>query len=106
MALAPAAHAVEMHNAAPVKPYRMEICPAAALGIIMGTKNGLTRLAPRSRNVASLVSIVSRPPTPAAMTATRLGSAPSSPACSSASAAAAKPSCVKRSTRRTSFGPK
>ncbi len=106
-AFAPAAHAVEMHSAGPVNPKRIEIIPAAAFGIIMGTKNGLTRLAPRSRKVASLISMVSRPPTPvAAMTAQRLGSAPSSPASASASAAAPNPSCVKRSTRRTSFGPK
>src|SRR4051794_33649623 len=105
MALAPAAHAVEMQRAGPVKPKRIEIIPAAALGIIIGTKNGLTRLAPRVRNVDSFSSIVSRPPTPvAAITAHRLGSAPSSPASLSASAAAPKPSCVKRSTRRASFG--
>ena len=47
IAFAPAAHAVEMHSAGPVKPNRMEIMPAAAFGIIIGTKNGLTRLAPR-----------------------------------------------------------
>ena len=45
--------------------------PAVAFGIIIGTKNGLTRLAPRARNVASFSSIVSSPPTPvAAITAT------------------------------------
>ncbi len=105
MALAPAAHAVEMQSAGPVKPKRMEIIPAAALGIIIGTKNGLTRLAPRARKVDSFSSMVSRPPTPvAAITAHRLGSAPNSPASSSASAAAPNPSCVKRSTRRASFG--
>ena len=91
----------------PVKPKLIEIIPAVAFGIIIGTKNGLTRLAPRARNVASFSSIVSSPPTPvAAITANRLGSAPSSPASASASAAAPKPSCVKRSSRRTSFGPK
>jgi len=43
-----------------------QLSTAAAFGIIIGTKNGLTRLAPRSRKVASLISMVSRPPTPVA----------------------------------------
>ena len=91
----------------PVHPKLIEIAPAVAFGIIIVTKNGLTRLAPRSRNVLSLISIDSRPPTPvAAITAQRLGSAPRSPASASASAAAANPSWVTRSWRRTSFGPK
>ena len=107
IALAPDAHAVEMQRFGPVQPKLMAMVPAVALGIIIVTKNGLTRLGPRSMNVDSLCSIVSSPPTPvAAITAQRLGSAPISPASASASAAAPKPRCVKRSWRRTSFGPK
>ena len=54
IALAPAAHAVEMQSAGPVNPNRIEIIPAAAFGIIIGTKNGLTRLAPaRGRSTRS-----------------------------------------------------
>ena len=94
-----------MQRAGPVKPNRIEIIPAAVFGIIIGTKNGLTRLGPRARKVDSFSSMVSRPPTPvAAITADRLGSAPSSPASLSASAVAPNPSWAKRSTRRTSFG--
>ena len=43
IAFAPAAHAVEMQSAGPVKPKCIEITPAVAFGIIIGTKNGLTR---------------------------------------------------------------
>ena len=96
-----------MHMLGPVQPKLIEIAPAVAFGIIIVTKNGLTRLAPRSMNVCWLISIDSSPPTPvAAITAQRLGSAPSSPASASASTAAANPSWVTRSWRRASFGPK
>ena len=81
IACVPAAHAVAMHMLGPVQPKLIEIAPAVAFGIIIVTKNGLTRLAPRSMNVCWLISIDSSPPTPvAAITAQRLGSAPSSPA--------------------------
>ncbi len=49
MAFVPAAQAVAMHNAGPVNPYRIEMTPAVAFGIIIGTKNGLTRDAPLSK---------------------------------------------------------
>ena len=107
IALVPAAQAVETQNAGPVQPKRIEITPAVALGIIIGTKNGLTRDGPRSKKTWQFSSRVVRPPTPvAAITAQRAGSAPSSPASSIASAAAPNPRWVTRSWRRTSFGPK
>ena len=40
IAFVPAAHAVAMQNAGPVKPKRIEMTPAVAFGIIIGTKNG------------------------------------------------------------------
>ena len=49
IAFAPAAHAVEMQNAGPVQPKCIEMTPAVAFGIIIGTKNGLTREGPRSK---------------------------------------------------------
>ncbi len=49
IAFAPAAHAVEMQRFGPVQPKRIEIIPAVAFAIIIGTRNGLTRLAPFSR---------------------------------------------------------
>jgi hypothetical protein len=80
--------------------------PAVALTIIIGTRNGLTRLGPRSMWTAIWASSVVRPPTPVpAITATRAGSTPRSPASLMASSAAATPSNPARSMRRTSFGP-
>ena len=49
MAWAPAAHAVVTVRFGPVKPLRMATRAPVALGIIIGTKNGLTRSAPFSR---------------------------------------------------------
>jgi hypothetical protein len=49
IALAPAAHAVDTQNAGPVQPKCIEMTPAVAFGIIIGTKKGLTREAPRSK---------------------------------------------------------
>ena len=43
IAFVPAAHAVAMQSAGPVQPNCIEITPAVAFGIIIGTKNGLTR---------------------------------------------------------------
>ena len=107
IAFAPAAQAVLMQNAGPVQPNRIEITPAVAFGIIIGTKNGLTRAGPFSKNTLQFSCMVVRPPTPVAATiAHRSGSAVSSPASASASAAAPKPSCVTRSCRRRSFGSK
>src|SRR5262245_64982416 len=58
IAFAPAAHAVEMQSAGPVNPKRIEIDHAAAFGIIIGTKNGLTRLATRAGRVGTFYYIV------------------------------------------------
>ena len=49
MACAPAAHAVATHRLGPVHPSCIATTPAVALGIIMGTKNGLTRDGPFSK---------------------------------------------------------
>ena len=48
MAWAPAAHAVVTVRLGPVKSPRMATSAPVAFGIIIGTKNGLTRSAPRS----------------------------------------------------------
>ena len=47
-ACVPAAHAVTKTSAGPCQPNRMEIPAAPALAIIMGTRRGETRRAPRS----------------------------------------------------------
>ena len=48
MALALAAHAVEMQRFGPVQPSCIAIGPAVAFAIIIGTRNGLTRVGPFS----------------------------------------------------------
>ena len=107
MAWAPAAQAVVTEMFGPVNPARMATRAAVALGIIMGTKKGLTRSAPRSRYTRSCASRVCRPPTPApATTAQRAGSTSAGPASASASAAAASPSWETRSARRASLTPR
>ena len=106
-AWAPAAQAVVTERLGPVKPLRMATRAAVALGIIMGTKKGLTRSAPFSRYTRSCASSVCRPPTPVpATTAHRAGSVSRSPASTSASAAAASPSWATRSARRASLVPR
>ena len=47
-ALVPVAHAVATARFTPVKPWKMPMTAAGALGIIIGTRNGLTRVGPRS----------------------------------------------------------
>ena len=77
IALAPDAQAVDTQRLAPVKPCFIDTRPAVALTIIIGTRNGLTRLGPRSRWTPICASSVVRPPTPVpAITATRAGSTP------------------------------
>ena len=61
MALAPEAHAVEMQRLAPANPWRIDSSPAVALAIIIGTRNGLTRLGPRSTRDAIWSSSVVMP---------------------------------------------
>jgi hypothetical protein len=107
IAWALAAHAVVMHRFGPLHPNCIAMVPAVALAIIIGTRNGLTRAAPFSWYTIACSSSVFRPPTPVPkITALRAGSESVTPASLSASAAAAKPSCVTRSTRRASFAPR
>ena len=107
MAWLPAAQAVATQMLGPVQPSSMATMAGVALGIIIGTRNGVTRSGPRSRSSFSWSSIVPRPPMPTpATTAQRAGSAPGSPASLTESMAAAKPSWALRSTRRTSLGPR
>ena len=49
IAFALAAHAVAMHSIGPFHPRWMPISPAVEFGIIIGTKNGLTRSGPLAR---------------------------------------------------------
>ena len=63
-AWAPVAQALETLNPGPWTPSRMAISPAAALGIIIGTKCGETSRGPPSRKLRTSRSSVSRPPTP------------------------------------------
>src|SRR6266567_1810125 len=93
-----------MHVFGPLNPNSMATCPAAALGMSWGTMNGLTRSAPRSRNVLCCLRRLSRPPIPVEnSTPVRVGSTEGSPASLHASFAAATAKCETRSLRRTSF---
>ncbi len=97
-ALPPAAHAVTTEKLGPVKPRWRAMNAAVALDIIIGTRNGLTRMAPRWEYLAICSSSVMRPPTPVPDTTPILaGSASRSPAWAKASTAAANPSWVTRS---------
>ena len=66
MAWVPAAHAVTMTSEGPCHPRRMEMPAAPALAIIMGTRRGETRRAPRSLYTPTCSARVSNPPTPVA----------------------------------------
>ena len=101
----PAAQAVQVFSAGPWKPYFIDTAAGAALGIIMGMRNGDTRRAPFSFITMIWSSRVWIPPMPVPMKTPRwVGSAVSWPACSRAMSAAAMANCVHRSLRRTSFG--
>jgi hypothetical protein len=79
-----------MHSLGPVKPKAMAMWAAAAFGISIGTMNGLTRSAPRSRNTLCWASRLESPPIPVEnMTAVRARSVVGEPASSHASFAAA-----------------
>ena len=100
----PDVQAVQMQKLGPVHPSFMATNPAVAFAIIMGTRNGDTREAPRRNSSCSCSSWVMRPPTPVPTTTPqRAGSAPGSPAPARASAAAPKPSWATRSVRRASL---
>ena len=100
----PAAQAVATQKFGPVQPSFIPIMAAVALGIIIGTRKGLTRLGPPLYMMCSCASWVISPPTPVpATTPQRAGSAPMSPASARASAAAANPNWATRSARRASL---
>ena len=105
IAWAPVAHAEATLNPGPCTPRRIATMPAAAFGIIIGTKFGETPRSPRSRNDSQFSWRVIRPPTPVPMiTATRSGSHPARSASRAAWSAAAIASWAKRSTRRATRG--
>ena len=105
MAWVPAAHAVTVFSHGPCHPYRIETAAAGALGIIIGTRNGETRLAPRASRTSIWSSSVPMPPMPVPIdVARRAGSAVSSPAISIAWAAAASAYWEHGSLRRASLG--
>ncbi len=85
----------------------MEMSAEARLHMIMGTRNGLTRVGPFSSSTWCCSQIVSRPPTPvptivpARSGSPRSGSMP--PASLTAWSAARAASWTKRSARRTSL---
>jgi hypothetical protein len=84
----PPAHAVVTVSQGPPSPKRMETEAVAALGIIMGTMNGETRLAPRSRSTSTCASTVCRPPMPVVTMLAPSTSGPVSPLWRHASSAA------------------
>ena len=96
MAWPPVAHALETLKPGPWAPRRIAIVPAAALGIIIGTKCGETARSPPSSHAWHSFCSVARPPTPVpTSTPRRSGSTPSGrPASSAACIAAATASCV------------
>ncbi len=81
IACVPAAQAVQVFSAGPLKPYFIETAADAAFGIIIGTRKGDTRLAPFSNSTPICSSRVSMPPIPVPMKTPDLSrSAVSSPA--------------------------
>ena len=74
---APVEHADAIEKPGPCRPRRIAICPAAALGIIIGTKSGETARSPSSSHVLHSACRVVSPPTPVpTMTPMRRGSTP------------------------------
>ena len=108
IACAPVAHAEATEKPGPWAPRRMAIVPAAALGIIIGTKCGETARSPPSSQLRHSRLERHQPADAGAHEhAEALGldaPSPSSPASRAACAAAATASCVKRSARRASLG--
>src|SRR5205809_1793760 len=106
VACPPVAHAVTGAKLGPFAPVRIGTIPAAVLTMIMGTKNGLTRLGPRSRRMVSWLSQVSAPPIPDPIripTCAPFWGVMVKRASSRASRVAPYANCTKRSLRRTSF---
>ena len=67
IAWADAAHAVTGAPSGPLKPYWIEIQPAAMLARKLGTVNGDSRRGPLSRIVSTASAITGEPPTPEPM---------------------------------------
>lgn len=101
IACTPAAQTVTGAPSGPLKPYRMETCPAAMLARKDGAVNGDNRRGPRASVVRTASAIAPKPPTPDAMiVAVRSWSATSvgcQPACTRASCAATSANSMKRS---------
>ena len=108
MALAPAAHAVAMQSAGPVKPNWIEIMPGGRVRHHHRDEERADAARRRVRGTSTRSPPWSRARRRRWRRSPRTGSGRrrARRRRSSASAAAAKPRCVKRSTRRTSFGPK
>ena len=92
----PVAHAELTEKPGPCAPRRIAITPAAALGIIIGTKCGDTARSPPSKKLKHCCSSVASPPTPVpTSTPRRSTSTPSGTLASSAACiAAATARCV------------
>src|SRR5438105_3134761 len=65
----PAAQAVATQTLGPVQPSSMATIAGVAVGIIIGTRNDVTRVGPRSMSTFSWSSSVARPPMPTPGTA-------------------------------------
>ena len=104
MAAAPDEQAWDTVVAMPVTPSFIDSQPAVALGMIIGTVSGLTRMKPFSWPTSSAVRkgrIIPPRPVPTTM-AVRSPPVSSHPASTTASIAAQMPSWVVRSVRRVS----
>ncbi len=108
MAWAEAAQAVTGAPIGPLKPYLMEIQPAARLARKLGTVNGDSRRGPFSLMMLTASAITGEPPTPEPMmvpvTACFSGVSAIQPDCASASAAAPNPYWMNRSIFLMSLG--
>ena len=95
IACEPVAHADDTLKPGPWAPSIIAIAPAAALGIIIGTKCGDTARSPPKTNARHSSSSVFSPPTPVPTRIARRSRSmsPGSPASSAACTAAANASC-------------
>ena len=104
----PAAHAVTGAPSGPLKPWRIEMWPAARFTRKEGIVNGDRRRTPRWSTVRTASVMAGNPPMPEAMiVAVRRRSVSEAGfqcACASASSAAASAKRMNRSTLRWSFG--
>ena len=90
----------------PFAPRAIDTWPADMSGIIIGMRNGLTRLGPRSIRTRACCSSVLMPPMPEPMitpTRSAFSGVIASAACSTASNAATTANWITRSIRRASW---